>query len=109
MKVSNILFFFFAIIAVKLVYPGYVAAGSNNNAGAPTGKKLTDIEKKKRNKNIMIYSSLASALALLVGTGVGLGFYYKNKNDKGEKEETDGAKPKNTDVVKEPAPTTTTA
>ncbi|SCQ12794.1 early transcribed membrane protein 10.1 [Plasmodium sp.] len=83
MKISKILFFFVAIIAVKLFIPGYVLAGSSGSGGV---KKLTDAQKKK---NIIIFSSVASALAALIGAGVGLGIYYKNHKSDNKDEGND--------------------
>ncbi|CDO64446.1 early transcribed membrane protein 10.1 [Plasmodium reichenowi] len=84
MKISKILFFFVAIIAVKLFIPGYVLAGSSGSGGV---KKLTDAQKKK--KNIIIFSSVASVLAALIGAGVGFGIYYKNHKSDNKDEGND--------------------
>ncbi|CZT98037.1 hypothetical protein PFAG_00167 [Plasmodium falciparum Santa Lucia] len=88
MKLSKILYFFAALLALNFIAP----RDYNSMVEAKPAKKLTPAERKKRNQNIMIYSSIASAVALLIGGAVGLGIHL-HKNNKGDnKKGTPGAK-----------------
>ncbi|SPJ08271.1 early transcribed membrane protein 2 [Plasmodium sp. DRC-Itaito] len=94
MKLSKILYFFAALLALNFIAP----RDFNSMVEAKAGKKLTPAEIKKRNQNIMIYSSIASAIALLIGGAVGLGIHL-HKNNKEDKKGTPGTKKTDTKPV----------
>ncbi|KYO03458.1 early transcribed membrane protein 2 [Plasmodium gaboni] len=87
MKLSKILYFFAALLALNFIAP----RDYNTMVEAKAGKKLTPAEIKKRNQKIMLYSSIASAVALLIGGAVGLGIHL-NKNKGENKKGTPAAK-----------------
>ncbi|ANQ06764.1 Early transcribed membrane protein, partial [Plasmodium coatneyi] len=86
MKLAKLFYFVAFLITIKVFVPGFNNDGLVEAKKASNAKSLKKIDKdmlrKKRNKKIMIISTIATSLALLIGSALGGYNYYKQKNTK---------------------------